>query len=313
MSYTHAPTGIMCPICGCDTRSHMLGRPDLALRRCRLCDVVFLPLQSGASEYAHQMETEFFSGTFTARQNRWQELFDQWKARQTLRGLRRFVHSGRLLEVGVGTGVFLNAARRAGFDCMGIDASGHIADHVRRAYGLPVFQGYLEDFSIDTEKRRFDVIVMNHVLEHMPSPKAMLSRVGALLERGGILYIAVPNITGWEASLTGWTSYEPYHLYYFSPATLGILFKDAGLQVLQVKTVEPFSGWFNALARTVMGVRYRNTRESLDCGLRNWRLSLAFNAFNLGRVGVGAITLPLRYIQARLNRGEELVAVVTKA
>jgi peptide/nickel transport system permease protein len=70
-------------------------------------------------------------------------------------------------------------------------------------------------FSVMAPLTRMVRATMLEVLEHMPNPKAMLMRVSALLNQGGILHIAVPNISGWEASLTGWTSYEPYHLYYF--------------------------------------------------------------------------------------------------
>jgi len=301
----------VCTMCGGETCSHEAGRPDLALQRCQLCGIVFLPLQSSAMEYARQMETEFFSDGFTARHNPWQALFDQWKARQILRRLHRFVRGGRLLEIGVGSGVFLNAASIAGFDCMGIEASTHIADHVRRAYKVPVVQGYLEDFSSAKHHAEFDVIVMNHVLEHMPDPKAMLHRVSALLNKRGIVHISVPNIAAWEAKLPGWTSYEPYHLYYFSPATLLPLLKNESLRALLVETVEPFSGWFNALTRTIMGVSYQKMRTSKRSKLTGWR-SIAFNALNLSRVGFGTITWPFRYIQAMANRGEELVSVATK-
>jgi 2-polyprenyl-3-methyl-5-hydroxy-6-metoxy-1,4-benzoquinol methylase len=302
----------MCPMCGGETRSHVPGRPDLSLQRCQLCGIVFLPLQSSAAEYARQMETEFFSDGFAARHNGWQARFDHWKAHQTLRRLHRFVHTGRLLEVGVGSGVFLNAASLAGFDCTGIEASRHLADHVRRAYKLPVVQGYLEDFGPATRQPCFDIIVMNHVLEHMPDPKAMLRRISALLNKGGILHISVPNVAAWEATLPGWTSYEPYHLYYFSPATLLPLLRNSDLRALQVETVEPFSGWFNALARTIMGVQYQKIRTPESSTLTGWRFSFAFNALNLSRVGFGAVTLPFRYIQAIVNRGEELIAVATK-
>src|ERR1700675_157990 len=301
----------VCTMCGGEACSHEAGRPDLALRRCQLCGIVFLPLLSGAREYVRQMEAEFFSEDFTARHNRWQALFDQWKARQILRRLHRFVRGGRLLDIGVGSGVFLNAARLSGFDCMGIEASAHIADHVRQAYKVPVVQGYLEDFSCATHHAKFDVIVMNHVLEHMPDPKAMLHRVSALLNKGGIVHISVPNIASWEASLPGWTSYERYHLYYFSPATLLPLLENEGLRSLLVETEEPFSGWFNALTRTIMGVSYQKLRTSRRSKPTGWQ-SVAANVLNVSRVGFDTITWPLRHIQALANRGEELVSVAAK-
>jgi 2-polyprenyl-3-methyl-5-hydroxy-6-metoxy-1,4-benzoquinol methylase len=257
------------------------------------------------------METDFFSDGFAARHSIWQARFDQWKARQTIRRLHRFVRAGRLLEVGIGSGVFLNAANLAGFNCMGIEASSHIADHVRRTYKLPVVQGYLEDFSSATPQARFDIIVMNHVLEHMPDPKAMLHRASALLNKGGILHISVPNIAAWEAKLPGWTSYEPYHLYYFSRATLLPLLKNDKLRPVLVETVEPFSGWFNALTRTIMGVSYQRIRMPESSKRTGWR-PVALNAANLCRIGLGAMTWPFRYLQAMVNRGEELVAVATK-
>lgn len=301
---------VVCVQCGGATKQHER-RPDLHLLRCQQCGLIFLPIEN-PSKYVERMETEFFSEGFATRQNAWQHLFDKWNARRTLRRLRQFKRRGRLLEIGVGSGIFLDQARQAGFECMGIDASKRIADQVQQVYKLPVFCGYLEEFCLSHGQPGFDVIVMNHVLEHMPNPSDALRRVDRLLAKGGILHIGVPNVSGWDAVLPGWTAYEPYHLFYFSPATLRRIVENVSMQVLKLETVEPFSGWFNAALRTIIGFGYSKVRASYERGEHSpMRYILLLNALNLGRVIFGLITFPLRWMQGKLKQGEELIVLAS--
>lgn len=84
----------------------------------------------------------------------------------------------RLLEIGVGSGSFLNSARRRGYEVMGCDLSAPICKHVRQAYGILMHGKTLVTL---TGENRFDVVVMNHVLEHVNQPIALLKEVRRLL------------------------------------------------------------------------------------------------------------------------------------
>lgn len=307
-------TDVSCPLCRADTEAYTFGPPSLALRRCCSCTIVFLANALCAPKYVEQMQDQFFSTGFLVRQSEWQKLFNRLNAYRTLRRIRRFKQGGRLLEIGIGNGAFLHVAKQAGFECAGVEPSPIIVGYVKNAYNVPVFNGYLEDFARSPMQSTFDVIVINHVLEHIPNPRVALKQVRSLLADKGIAHIAVPNIAGWESRLPGWTSYETYHLYYFSPSTLLSLLSEVGFEVLRLETVEPFSGWFNALVRTMLGARYQVVRASAESSRGREKTSLRWfvmsSALNTGRIVFGLLTFPIRLTQARLNKGEELVAVV---
>jgi SAM-dependent methyltransferase len=108
------------------------------------------------------------------------------------------VGSSRLLEIGVGSGRFLDAARAAGFDVMGCDLSPAVCHRVERQLGVPVHCGPVASLP----KAAFGVVAMHHVLEHAEDPIGFLRSVREVLRRGGVVDPAVPNAGGWEVQLS---------------------------------------------------------------------------------------------------------------
>ena len=103
-------------------------------------------------------------------------------AHLSLHTLKRFAHSGRLLDVGCATGYFLNAAR-LDFETQGIELSEWAAKYARERLRLDVVTAGLDDAPFATE--HFDVVALNDVIEHFTDPKAALLRIHALLRPGG--------------------------------------------------------------------------------------------------------------------------------
>lgn len=297
-----------CPVCqGNQFESFKLG-----LLRCTCCGLVVSPKvwEDGVNE---QMEDAFFGESYEGRKSSW--WVDWFEERNNKRTLSR-LHSvlpppARLLEVGVGSGSFLVSARTNSYEVMGIDLSKPICKHVEKMHGIPMFCGELDDMN---ESDGFDVVVMNHVLEHVQAPVEFMRGVHRVLKPGGIVHLAVPNIDAWEARLSGWTSYEPYHLTYFTHKTLGIVAEQAGFSVLQRVTHESFSGWFLAALRTLLGVNRNGAVEhdgSISAG-SGTRKPLVEHAYRMAMVGAGAVTWPLRKLQARLGYGDEVVCLARK-
>ncbi len=214
-----------------------------------------------------------------------------------------------MLDVGVGSGSLLAALRSSGFEAEGCDAVPSMAAAAAQATGLPVHAGTLETLDAPGV---FDAVVLNHVLEHTAAPVTLLDAARRLLRPDGIVHIAVPNVSSWEAHLPGWTSYEPYHLVYFEPSTLRNVVDRAGLKVVVAQTREPFSGWFLALLRTGLRVR-SSTRTSPSSGERPRRSWAVDTAYHAAMVGVGGALTPLRRVQASLGAGEEAVVIATPA
>jgi SAM-dependent methyltransferase len=146
---------------------------------------------------------------------------------------------GRLLDVGCGKGRFLEAARAAGWDVLGIEFAPASAEAARAAYGVEVIVGDFLELALEGG---FDAVTMWHVLEHVPDPAAAVARAADLLRPGGRIVISVPNLASLQARFGGerWFHLDlPRHLFHFSPRSLSALVERAGLRVARIGHLYP--------------------------------------------------------------------------
>ena len=305
-SDTPGTTNVACPICN----ASLFADFSHGLYRCVTCAAVLNPAVWEAGADARLQDEWFDDGAFDPRQSVWTRLFEDWNCNRTWRHLQeRGIESGRLLEVGVGSGSLLAFMAARGFDVEGCDMARDVCAYVERTRRFRMHCGAVDEVE---GKELFDVIVMNHVVEHVSDPIRLLKQATRLLRPGGILHIAVPNVAAWEARLSGWTSYLPYHLIYFNQASLEKAVVRAGLRPVEAFTHEPFSGWFLALLRTLTS-RGEALRDHLP---RKGKHSLEKSLFvefpyRVAMLTVGGLTWPLRRLQAARGRGEELVMLAS--
>lgn len=301
----------LCPVCNRAKYSTY----KLGLLQCVSCGLVLSPA-IWKPRVNEQMEEEWFGDDFQPETSFWVTLFEEWNNRRTFSRLAQANPQGhRLLEIGVGSGSLLAEARERGYEVMGCDISAQISRRVAEVYGIPMHGEPLASLVV---KGCFDVIVMNHVLEHVQQPVKFLQNVYSLLAPSGVVYIAVPNIACWESVLSGWTSYEPYHLAYFDPQTLVRTVTMGGLIPEQITTHDSFSGGFLALLRTALGVNRMEgavtrsvTRAAGYTRAHRWVLVKHVYRFTL--VCVGVVMWPLRWLQARLGYGDEAICIARKS
>jgi SAM-dependent methyltransferase len=147
----------------------------------------------------------------------------------------RCPEGGKLLDVGCGSGIFLQVAREAGWQTFGVDFD-HKAVSCAHALDLNVLLGGIEQFS--DKENFFDVITIGHVIEHVHDPKEVLMEVHRLLKPGGILWIETPNISSVGHSYWGryWRGLEPpRHLVLFNYGSLRNLLGQVGFQRMTTK------------------------------------------------------------------------------
>jgi SAM-dependent methyltransferase len=251
------------------------------------------------------IENQAFEEAFVDRVDSWQLLFEALRNRNRWKYISSFVRTGsKCVEIGVGTGSFLYFLKEQGMSVDGCDASQPICDYVQEKYGIRVVCGSIREVN---PSLAYDVVFMNHVLEHLPNPLEMLSDIRARMAPAAWLHIAVPNRGAWEAVLPGWTSYQPYHLLYFDESSLRQTLSRAGFKIVSSRTVEPFSGWFLAIVRTLLGMKNNsvvNAKPQRTQANRAARL-----IYRTLMVIIGLVTTPLRWMQAKLGYGEELVVI----
>jgi 2-polyprenyl-3-methyl-5-hydroxy-6-metoxy-1,4-benzoquinol methylase len=138
---------------------------------------------------------------------------------------------GRLLEIGSATGVMLKLFAKRGWDALGIEPSGSSQEAKKK--GLKVLNVKFEEAKLP--KDYFNLIILNHTLEHMDNPKLILKKINTLLKDRGIVFIDVPNFGSLSSKLLGkkWPYLLPLeHKSQFTKESLTKLLKDNGFKVL---------------------------------------------------------------------------------
>lgn len=144
---------------------------------------------------------------------------------------------GSLLDVGCGNGRYMAAMARRGFAVAGVEISTQ-ASRLVRARGLPVTTG--EFLQAVLPVGGFDIITMNHYLEHSLDPRASLEKAHALLKSSGRLVVGVPNFSSWARRrfCADWSDLDaPRHVSHFTPKGLANLLSDCGFRPYKVQYV----------------------------------------------------------------------------
>jgi 2-polyprenyl-3-methyl-5-hydroxy-6-metoxy-1,4-benzoquinol methylase len=154
--------------------------------------------------------------------------------------LDRIAPPGRVLDVGAGDGALLDALRARGRDALGLELVSTRPD-------------VLAADIADVEETGWAAIVFWHSLEHLPRPGRALADAAALLRRGGVLVVAVPNSDSLQARAfgDGWFALDlPRHLVHLPAETLLRRLDELGLRrrrVSHLRGGQVVFGWLHGL------------------------------------------------------------------
>ena len=203
---------------------------------------------------------------------------EQYKKRLDL--LIKAGAKGRLLEIGSCTGVFLNEARKRGFEVAGLEPSEKHCRIAKSAYGIDVCKGSLEDVVLP--ERSFDVVCSSHVFEHLLDPLAAATKITKLLRVNGFHIIEVFNqfdtFGARRRRLLGLGSPRKrsfrsvHHSVFFSPRTLQKMVELSGCQKYSTRNVYYFSN-------NIFNI-FRNPKR-----LAQWLMAVFFGGPNIEIIG----------------------------
>ncbi|MCB0170534.1 MAG: class I SAM-dependent methyltransferase [Anaerolineae bacterium] len=207
----------------------------------------------------------------------------------------RFIRScpqGKLLEVGVGNGGYGQLMQSFGWQVDGIEPDAKAAQ-VAKERGLNVQIASVEEADIPLET--YDAVVLHHVMEHIPDPKAAIHKLLKSLKPGGTLVSISPNPVGAIARTFSkkWYALDPpRHLVLPSPQGYQAMVAPYNIQV-NISTTTQISFWM--------------LRESLS--IKQTGNVGQYHAKHLPLLGWFLCTL---FLPVFPTIGEEVVCVVTK-
>lgn len=155
--------------------------------------------------------------------------------------------SGRMLDIGCGSGFTASLFAKNGWSVSGVEFSDETASHARETYHIDVVT------AVSELRGTFDLILINHVLEHCFDPELLLHECKSLLSPTGRLVVAVPNFSSFQSSVgqKNWFHRDlPVHLFHFSEAGLEKLLGKSGYAIIgrsHADLAQNFYGWLQTL------------------------------------------------------------------
>lgn len=232
---------VSCEVCGAEDTCVVVPDDPVSIVRCNSCGLIYYNLRP-TDEALREYYSAEADGTYTLNLHKWQHEVNSQMTQlwiEDFNVLEEWSSSlpsmpPRFLDVGCATGFQLLSAKRKGWEPVGIEPSELIAAWVKEQYGLDVVQGTFEEAAVATlPKESFDLILMSHILEHMPHPSRAVHAAFSLLKRGGLIAIYVPNGDGIQArndfKKWEWKGF-PDHLYFFTHPVLARLLTECGFR-----------------------------------------------------------------------------------
>lgn len=254
-----------CPSCESTDIEHVISVKDYSVSgktfpiwNCRSCFLRFtqdipemaeMPVYYQFDDYISHTETK--SGLV----NQLYHLVRQFTLKQKKNLIEKVTRKreGNILDIGCGTGAFLETMQSAGWKTLGLEPDAAAREKAISRHIKVLSSAHL--FELD---QTFEAITMWHVLEHVHDLHAYLRQIHSLLSNEGSFIVAVPNHTAKDqlAYQQYWAAYDvPRHLYHFSPASLESIMKKHGFRL--VKTLPM---WFDSFYVSMLSEKYRSGR-----------------------------------------------------
>lgn len=258
-NYTHST----CPVCdghvfstALETKDHFLTQEKFSIVRCHSCDFYFtnpIPTEDRIGDYYKSEKYVSHSSSKKGFVNNLYNLVRNYTLKQKVSLVQKRTKGSVLLDIGAGTGHFLNQAKSNGFQVYGLEPD---QDAVAFAN---------ENFNIDLKPlsslssfadQQFDVITMWHVLEHVYHLQRDVELISKKLKKEGVLIVAVPNMDSNDAKHYGpfWAAFDvPRHLYHFQKPTISRLMERFDLELQEVLPMKFDSYYVSMLSEKYRG------------------------------------------------------------
>lgn len=238
---------IICPVCSSDKYKsflscldYLVSKETYDLLRCTNCDFVWTDNAPDAANIGSYYVSEEYIAHTDTQSGLINRLFHTAR-RYMLSRKRLLIHkntqeqSKTLLDIGCGTGYFLNYMRANGWNVNGLEPSQSAREFARKQFALSIQPSENIETLADSS---FDVITLWHVLEHVHDLKGTVNHLHRLLKQNGLLVVALPNRDSWDSRFykQSWAAYDvPRHLWHFNPASFAQLIELSDFELIGKK------------------------------------------------------------------------------
>jgi len=212
--------------------------------------------------------------------------------------IKKWKKSGSILDIGCWEGIQLESFLKEGWQCTGIELNKRAAS-VAESIGIEVYQISIQNFFEKFSEKKWDVINIAYILEHIPNPLEFLKRLKCHLKKQGIIIVEVPNdFSPFQLAYIKKYKIAPYwialpdHVNYFSKEELNNLMVQAGWKVIHAETSFPMEMFLlmndNYLQDRALGKRSFTKVVEMESILREYDPGLVSKVYSaLYKSGIG--------------------------
>lgn len=269
MNPAHEPL-LICPVCKSDqthfslkVKDHSVSGEIFDVFECKQCGLRFTNNTPSEEHMGTYYQSEEYISHSNTREGIINSLYHSVRNRTLSTKYHLIkrstgIKSGNHLDIGAGTGAFVQYMNLHSWKSTGIEPDEKAREKAKEFHETNLLPA--QAFKT-LPPESFDAISLWHVLEHVHDLYPYLHQIGKLLKPSGLVFIAVPNYTSFDAVKyrANWAAYDvPRHLYHFSPASMRWLLRNANFKL---KRIVPM--WWDSFYISLLSEKYAGSRAAL--------------------------------------------------
>lgn len=280
--------------------------------KCQTCGHYILDVivnENGNSLYADEQERCYGSGTLES-----DELFVLVRkevVNRRISVISKYINNdNNVLEVGPGGGDLLKYLGSRGVVVDAVEESEVLASLLQKEVDANIINCEFE--LCEFGEKKYDALISFHVIEHVVNVLSFLKKTNALVRKGGLIFIATPNASGWENNLPFALSpnFDMAHINLFSQTSLLKCLKDAGWDIVEIATPEYSTSWLRVFTKILRRIKNENEAETQGKYVQALGVNTDLLRFLLSLFRITSF-VP-RKLQEKMLKGNELFVIGRK-
>ena len=258
-----------CMVCGStqfepflSCKDYTVSQEEFQIVSCKSCGFKFTnPRPEDAVIGNYYKAESYVSHTNTKKGliNKLYHAVRNYTLKQKVKLINSYVSRGTILDYGCGTGMFLQACVKNGWNGFGMEPDNE-ARNIAKENCSNLFSDKTQ-LQANINEVQFNAITLWHVLEHVTDMKETLSFFKNKLNSNGVLIIAVPNHVSYDAKhyQSFWAAYDvPRHIHHFDVSSMTALLKNYGFKLVETKGMK-----FDSFYVSMLSEKYKTGNMNL--------------------------------------------------